>query len=799
MKYSLQNIRGVDKNIPPGEAPSLICAADTGSIGLTVFSARKILVSYRFKGIEVPPVLEASHLYLRGRPPVEDGRIEVSENPRQYIAEIHGPGERTDILIEKQTGNLAFVYNGTVVHGGALGSEDTVIPGNQLRCIRENENPLPLYRFNFPLKKRDAFYGLGDKTGRPNRRGRRFRMFNRDALGYDAELSDPLYKSIPFFIKHNRDEKILAGLYFPESCLESFDFGRESPFYYSAEISGGPASYYIFLGKDYGQLLHEYCTVTGFPALPPLFSFGFFGSSMNYTEPGDAADRILMFFAEVEKKEIPCEGMYVSSGYLKADNGSRYAFFWNKRKFPNPKEFLSSLTERGYNLCMNIKPGILKTHPWYGELLEKGYFVSDEHGEPCVEYYWGGEASFLDFSNSGAREWWKGKLKEHYIENGCTGIWNDNNELELEDSGLHAFLDRTLYPNKMAEAAYEAFQECLPDIRPWIYSRAGYAGIQKYARTWSGDNVSDWKTLEYNQFQSIGLGLSGIPFYGHDLGGFFGAVPEEELLLRSCQSGVFQPRFVIHSWRENGEPTEPWTYPGIFPQIRNCILEHYRFVPYIYDCAFEASRTGLPLDRPLFLEFPEDPECLNSQSMFGPWVLKIPALEKGTEEIPVHLPAGEDWYDPEEGILFPGGTNQRAAAALNGCRWFAKAGSVIPTAPELHSLVSGCYPQVSFLVFPPAAERTVLYRHFEDQGRYKLSRGLFSLWEFRILPQKEGGLISFEKTASGLPEPQGGRLFTLKLPAGFSFCDSSGSPDSVTVNSLEKSFSVSYRGAYIHD
>jgi alpha-glucosidase len=548
MKHTVQNIREVKKNAPGEEAASLICAAGTGFISLTVFSARKIFVAYSIRGVNIHPVLEASHRYLRGTPEAERVEINISESSGEFTAEIlGGSGEKTDIIIEKEKGNLTFLYNGTPVHGGGLGNGDTVIPRNQLRCILEHKDSLPLYRFNFPLSKGDAFYGLGDKGGIPDRRGRRFRMFNRDALGYDAELSDPLYKSIPFFIKHNPGGKALAGLYFPESCIESFDFGKESPFYFSAEIKGGPPSYYIFLGEDYKKLLYEYCTVTGFPALPPLFSFGFFGSSMNYTEPDDAPDRILKFFSEVEKREIPCEGMYLSSGYLKADDGSRYAFFWNKQKFPNPKEFLCSLAERGYKLNMNIKPGILKSHPWYGELRDKGYFISDKSGEACVEYYWGGEASFLDFSNPGTREWWKGKLKENYIENGCTGIWNDNNELELEDLELDAYLDKALYPDKMVKIAWEAFKESYPDLRPWIYTRSGYAGIQRYARTWSGDNVSDWKTLKYNQYQSIGLGLSGIAFYGHDLGGFFGPMPEQELLMRSCQSGIFQPRFVIHS------------------------------------------------------------------------------------------------------------------------------------------------------------------------------------------------------------------------------------------------------------
>ncbi|GHV94642.1 alpha-glucosidase [Spirochaetia bacterium] len=800
MKNIIKNISSVENKTTDSNSSLLICHAETGTVVLTIFSVRKILINYQIEGISIPPVCEAACRYLSGTPSVEKTVIKLVENQSQFIAEIlSATGDKTEIVIEKQNGNLAFAFNDVMVHGGLLGNGDTVIPRDQMRCIRENSDALPVFRFNFPLQKDDRFYGLGDKGGLPNRRNRRFRMFGRDALGYDAELSDPLYKSIPFFIKHNPGSKILAGLYFPESLIDSFDFGKESPFFYSTEIPGGPASYYIFLGNNYKELLGEYYTVTGFPALPPLFSFGFFGSSMNYTEPDDAADRILRYFSEIERKEIPCEGMYISSGYLKADDGNRYAFFWNKRKFPNPREFLQPLSEWGYNLAMNIKPGILRSHPWYGELRDKGYFICDKKGEPYVEFYWGGEASFVDFANPSAREWWKSKLKENYIENGCTGIWNDNNELELEDTELDAYKDRTIYANRMAQASYEAFKEVNPDIRPWIYTRSGYAGIQAYARTWTGDNVSDWKTLKFNQYQSISLGLSGIPFYGHDLGGFFGPVPEKELLLRSCQSGVFQPRFVIHSWRENGEPTEPWTYPDIFPQVKYFIEEHYRFIPYIYDCAVEAARSGVPLDRPLFLEFPGDPGCTEAQvhSMFGPSLLKILAVEPDTSDVPVYLPAGTYWYDPKKEILLTGGSEQRVEIPWDAHRWFARAGSVIPTCPGLKNLITSLYPKVTFLIFPPAAGDTMFYRHFEDDGRHEMSSGLFSEWEIHIIPNGSEGRIELKKTAAGLSEPPEKRNFTLELPAGFSFPD--GSRRTVFNPAdypLFESFSISYKGAY---
>ncbi|MFH2113497.1 MAG: TIM-barrel domain-containing protein, partial [Spirochaetota bacterium] len=652
-----------------------------------------------------------------------------------------------------------------------------VIPSYPIRCITEGRESVPLGRFNFPLAPDDAFYGLGDKGGTPNRRGRRFKFFNRDALGYDAANSDPLYKSVPFFLKWNRQSGAFCGLFFPVAWVEDVDFGRESPYFFKVEVKGGPFAYFVFLGDGYRDILGAYGRVVGFAALPPLFSFGFFGSSMNYLEGDDAEERILNYFATVEEHQIPCEGMYVSSGYLKSPDGKRYALLWNRKKFPDYGAFLRSLSERGYNLCMNIKPGILVSHPWYEDVAKKGHLIAGLDGSPYKEFFWGGEASFVDFGNPAARDWWKSQLCEQYLDHGCTGIWNDNNELELEDSELPAFRTKALYPVKMAEAAYEAFKEKEPEIRPWVYSRSGYAGLQRYARTWTGDNCSDWKTLRYNQHMGLSLGLSGMPFYGHDLGGFFGDVPTEDLLVRSCQSAVFQPRFVIHSWRENGKPTEPWSYPQSLDLIRGHIREHYRFMPYTYNCAVEASRTGIPIERPLFLEYPDDP-LLDDQdvnSMYGPSILKVLVVDEGAHSATVRFPSPESWYDPLEQRLHAGGSRAEVDVPLQGARWFARVGSVIPTSPDLKKLDTACFPLVEFLVFPPLAGGDIGSVYFEDDGRTELELGRYNEWLISVSYDAAAckGRVSVSARHQGLVGQSPARRFTIVLPPSFRFLHSS--------------------------
>ena len=759
MRYCLQSI-----NACTLQDCNVTCTAKGGTLRIEAFSSRIIYVSYELDGVVTPSCLLKANQILKGNPVTSPALImDLKQDGSRALVSVTEGKDVVRIIIEKTSGNLEVERNGKTISGGGLGNSDTVIPRIQVRAFKAEGDKDCFVRLNFPIHHGDAFYGLGDKSGKPDRFGRRFRMYNRDSLGYDAKGNDPLYKSIPFFLKQNRKEQLITGYYFPHSLIDVVDFGRESPFYSYVQLQDGPIGYYLFLGDTYQEILSSYCTITGLPELPPLFSFGFFGSSMNYVEPDDASQRILQYFQKVEENDIPCEGMYVSSGYLKADDGNRYAFFWNKRKFPDYGDYLQKLHKRGYNLTMNIKPGILTSHPWYKELAEKGYFVHDNQGTPLVEFYWGGEASFIDFSNPQAKAWWKEQLKDKYISHGCTGIWNDNNECELEDPDTDAFKVRTLFPLQMCEAAFEAFNEMYPGKRHWIYTRSGYAGIQKYARTWTGDNTSTWDTLAYNQFQDLSLGLSGIPFYGNDLGGFFGEVPSEELLVRSCQSGVFQPRFVIHSWRADGNPTEPWTYPEALGMIRFLIKEHYRFMPYIYTTAYEAATTARPMDRPLFLEYPEDPAVPTDQTscMFGPSVLKLLVTERGRNDADVYLPQGTIWYDLEERKLISGGSSIRFAVPLGKNRYLVHVPSVIPTAEACKKLVSGHFENLTFNLYP--GKETCTYRYFEDDGQTSLEKGEFAIIKVKL--DQTNVSIMVEK---GINMVQGKQV-TLLLPDGFLF------------------------------
>lgn len=741
------------------EGNKLICSSENGTLVISFLERGMIYVNQVFSSFSTPSSLMYVNDVLKGDPKETEKKIVLDVREDEVVA---SSGDIT-LKIERNTGNITALYKGKVVFGGRLGTSDTVIPRIQIRAFRRDGDKSWFSRINEPRKEGDRYFGIGDKAGSPERSGRRVRIYNRDSLGYDGETSDPLYKSIAFYIKDNRKSGTTCGFYFPEGLINVMDFGEESPFYTYTEITDGPIAFYIIPGDDYKDVLKSYCTITGFPAFPPLFSFGFFGSSMNYVESDDAKDRILNYFARTEKEKLPCEGMYVSSGYLKADDGKRYALYWNTRKFPNYGEYLKALRDRGYNLTMNIKPGFLTTHPWYKELEEKGYFLKDDNGNTLVDFYWGGKASFLDFANQEAFEWWKEQLKDKYLFHGCTGIWNDNNECEVEDPDTNPFRHKLIYPLLMCKASWKAFMEMNPGKRPWIYTRSACPGIQKYARSWTGDNTSTWKTLRYNQYQLMSLGLSAMPYIGNDLGGFYGERPSEELLVRSCQSAVFQPRFVIHSWREDDKPTEPWTYPEALPLIRDLVREHYFFMPYLYNAAYTSATTGTPMCRMLALEYPSDPDipldCPVYQS--GDSVIPLFSVDEGKDTFSLHLPSGRKWYDPSAQYYYEGGREYNFSLPLGKAKNLFKVPSVIPTSPECDSLTSGRFKNLNFILVP--GEDEYEYTYFEDDGEEALLNDNYTLLKVKLGKEK----ALFEVVHGILPVE--GRKITASLSYGYEF------------------------------
>lgn len=605
------------------------------------------------------------------------------------------------------------------------------------------------------------FYGFGEKTGLINKAKRRMRMHNVDTIGYDSEYTDPLYKHIPFYIKLDGKTKGACGYFYHNSHDSVFDMGCERSGYWNKYsyfcADGGEIDLLFMNGPEISTVVKNYTDLTGKSAMQPMYSLGYMGSTMYYTELDEKSDEaILGFIDRTKEEEIPCDGFFMSSGYTTGENGKRYVFNWNYTRFPSPEDFIKKMNEKGASVAPNVKPGMLLTHPLYNEFMEAGAYIKDSEGKgPHHDRYWGGKASFVDFTNPKGRETWKNYMKKQLVELGITSIWNDNCEYEINDPEAICEFEGEKAPisalnpimaNIMAFVAKEAVEEVYPNTRPYITNRAGFAGIQRYAQTWAGDNNTSWKSLKFNIPVILGMGLSGVANQGCDIGGFFGPAPDAELFVRWVQNGIFQPRFSIHSCNTDNTVTEPWMYPSYAKYIKEAIQFRYNLAPYFYSLLKEAAEEGTPIMRPLFYEFQQDEKTYEESFdfMFGKSILVASIFEKGAKTRKVYLPKGSVWRDWYTGEIYEGGQTVEVEVTLDRIPIFCRSGAIIPMTDGIMNLHKEKIEKLNILIEPWEDSKFTLY---EDDGiTYNYLKGEYCKTKISV---KNEGTVSIDFSKEG--------------------------------------------------
>lgn len=580
----------------------------------------------------------------------------------------------------------------------------------------------------------DHFYGFGEKTGHLDKKGRRLRMSPKDAIGHDPEFGDPMYKHIPFYIRINEKTAYAVGLFYHNSYDSVFDMGQEISGYWDRycyyQTDGGDIDLFLINGPDVPSVLERYTMLTGRMTMPTKQSLGYCASTMYYAElEKDCDQEIYRVIDKHEKEEVLIDNFWLASGYSSGEEDNlRYVFNWNYRRFPHPEKFFEEMNARGINVIPNLKPGILKNHP-YMDLFEKNdVFIKNPDGNG--DYYgrwWGGEGRFFDFTNPRARETWKGLLEERILKMGTKTVWNDNCEMDgVEDRNAHCDFEgeggtmaelKILQSNMMAYLAKQAIADVYPNERPYIINRAGYAGIQRYAQVWGGDNLTDWRTVKFNIATIIGMGLSGCANMGCDIGGFAGPAPEAELLLRWIQSGIFQPRFCLNSANNDNTVTQPWMYEENREYVKAAYAQRYRMLPYLYSLMYEANQSGMPVMRPLFLEFPKDTACYGDQNltfMFGKSILVANVVEPGAKTRTIYLPAGCRWFDMNDNLKeYQGGQTITIPVDLGSIPMFLRGSAVYVTSEDVKHILADKMVQADFLLSADTDTGFVLY---DDDG-----------------------------------------------------------------------------------
>ncbi|WP_368658876.1 TIM-barrel domain-containing protein [Metabacillus halosaccharovorans] len=579
--------------------------------------------------------------------------------------------------------------------------------------------------------KDEQYYGLGEKSGDMDRYGKRYRMLSIDPMGYDAQHTDPLYKHIPFYITRSKQTGISFGIFYDNMAQSIFDMGNEMDNYHGwyryYQSMDGDLDYYIILGPEVKDVVKKYSWLTGKTIFAPKWSFGYSGSTMTYTDAPDAQKQLNKFIEECEEHDILCDSFQLSSGYTSIED-KRYVFNWNTDKFPDAKGFINHYHEKGVKLCANIKPALLKDHPLFSELNEKEMFIKSGDGNTEMSQFWDEVGAYVDFTNEESVKWWKQKVTEQLLEYGIDSTWNDNNEFEIwsKDAQCNGFGEginfeavRSLQPLLMMKASYEAQKEFAPDIRPYLISRSGSPGMQRYVQTWSGDNYTSWKSLKYNIKMGLGLSMSGIYNIGHDIGGFSGPAPEPELLVRWVQNGIFHPRFTIHSWNDDKSVNVPWMYEETTGTIRDLIKFRHRITPYLYTALYNAHEKYEPILRPTFYEFESDVKTFeeNDDFMLGESMLVASVVEEGQRERVVYLPTYEGgWYDYHTSVWYEGGQTVTLAAPLEYNPLLIKGGSIIPINDTDSTFSNKDKDERGFLLFPHKQSGSTSYALYEDDG-----------------------------------------------------------------------------------
>ena len=576
----------------------------------------------------------------------------------------------------------------------------------------------------------DCFYGLGDKSGFLNKRCYEYENWNSDLPQAHTEDFHALYKSIPFLI--GLKEKAAYGLFFDNTFHSYVNIGKESEDYMFYGADGGNLDYYILGGTNIAEVIKNYTYLTGRTPLPQLWTLGYQQSRWGYVSANDIRE-----VADTYRKlEIPCDVIHMDIDYM----DDYKVFTWDEKSFDKKGVLVKELADNGYKPVTIIDPGV-KLEPgyfMYEEGKENNYFATNTEGEIYVNEVWPGDSVFPDYGRREVRDWW---ADHHKIltDMGIRGIWNDMNEPASFKGELpldvvfhdeervtnHAEM-HNIYGHCMSKAAFTGIKE-LTGKRPFIITRACYAGTQKYSTVWTGDNQSLWHHLLMVIPQLCNLGMSGFAFAGTDIGGFNADVTPE-LLCRWVEAGCFSPLFRNHS-AYGTRRQEPWQFSDEVVRIYKKYVElRYRFIPYLYDLFYQGEQTGLPIMRPLVLHYENDPQVrnLNSEFLVGETLLVAPVLEQGATGRMIYLPEG-NWYDFWTHEKVAGGQYILRDAPLDVCPMYIREGSIIPTYDVMQYVGEKPYDTLRLLVTPGAGS----YTHFQDDGEdYAYQNGEYNLYRF---------------------------------------------------------------------
>jgi alpha-glucosidase len=576
---------------------------------------------------------------------------------------------RLHIHIDKSTLALQFKNQEHQVINEDVHGLGTSWIGEQVTCYKK-------------LQPNERFIGLGEKTGPLDKKGHGYTNWNTDSFAYSSG-QDPLYCTTPFYIGlHNQ---LAYGIFFDNSHKSFFNFGASNNRFSSFGADAGEMNYYFIYGDHVAEIIQGYTYLTGNMPLPPKWSLGYQQCRYSYYPDKE----VLSVARTFREKNIPADTIVFDIHYMDAYK----IFTWSKKDFPDPKSMIDQLKDMGFNVVVMCDPGIKVEQGYdaYDDGLQKNVFLKYPDGENYTGQVWPGWCHFPDFTKAEVREWWGNKFKE-YVDLGIEGFWNDMNEIatwghslpenivfDFEGRKATTRRGRNIFGMQMSRSTFEGTRTLMNGKRPFNLTRSAYSGIQRYAAVWTGDNVAYDEHMMLGVRMVNGMGLTGIAFAGYDVGGFVGDA-STNLFVRWLSIGALSPFFRGHSMI-NSRDSEPWSYGEEAEQIcRNYIGLRYQLMPYIYSLFYEASHSGMPVQRSLAIDYSFYDKVFDHrfhhQYLFGSFILVAP-VESNKDIAKVWLPPGS-WYSLYNGERFDGNKEIIVDCPLYRLPVFIKAGAIIP-------------------------------------------------------------------------------------------------------------------------
>ena len=605
----------------------------------------------------------------------------------------------------------------------------------------------------FTLGSNERFYGTGERFTDLDKRNQLISSWVTQPHGSET---DEAYKNVPFYLSSEG-----YGLFVDTSERVNFDFGKESTISGQISTDDTQLSLVFFGGSSYKEILSDYTALSGRPSLPPRWSLGLWAS--RYSFPDQEAT--LEVAKELRKREIPCDGIHLDISWMQ--DGHVSDLEWNLDNFPDPDALIKELDELGYRLMVVEEPYLPVGTEAFETAVDNEYLINDSGGDPyildrlSVSRH---RAGIVDFTNAEACDWWQQK-HQSLVEQGIDGFWTDFGEYLPEDAilsnGKSGRAMRNMYPHLYQKTVFESIKHSDRDIKPFLWARSGYSGSQSFPAHWGGDCSCTFDSMISSLKGGLSLMLSGYSFWSHDIGGFSGT-PTPELYIRWAQFGLLSS----HARYHGKSVREPWEFGEESEQIfRKFARLRYRLLPYLYTYSEVATETGIPLMRPLLLEYEDDPQVydIDSSYMLGPDLLVVPVMSEGGS-VEFYLPEGDwkEWWTDE---WYEGGQWYERECELDEIPLFVSGGSVLTLDDRNRTRVGEPAAPSIMIIFDSNGSATGKYFDARTEKSYMIS-----------CRQEDGKIILDYSTDL---EPVNIEIFGV-----------SGSPNSIWINDEEHSISA---------